>query len=183
MSAYHGESRPDTQNSEAESAQTTHPRNEKLGTILLVEDDRNDMALIQRAFEREVANPIQHVENGVHATAYLMGTAISRELNYGDRCKYPVPILILLDLKMPQMGGLELLRWLRLQRDLKRIPVIVLTESVDSSSINAAYELGANSYLIKPGKREDILRLVKSIGDYWLTLNESPHLILRAEVA
>jgi len=158
-------------------------RNEALGTVLLVEDDLNDAVLIRRALENEVENPIQHVTNGAHATAYLMGTTISSSLNYGDRRQYPIPILILLDLKMPQMGGLELLRWLRMQHELKRIPVVVLTESPDSVSINAAYELGANSYLVKPGNREDIVRVIRSIRDYWIALNEPPQLSLRAEVA
>ncbi len=93
---------------------------------------------------------------------------------FGDRKKNPLPVLILLDLKMPRMNGFEFLRWLRNEPDLKKIIVVILTSSSESPDINRAYELGANSYLVKPVRFEDLIRIVKELHLYWLIMNEKP---------
>jgi CheY-like chemotaxis protein len=147
-----------------------------LPTILLVEDTPSDAALIRRGFDKtNVLNPIVWVKNGQEALAYLSGLG-----QYGDRVRYPLPALILLDLDLPEMTGFELLQWKRTQPYIRRIPVVVLTIDKATSAINAAYDLGANSYLVKPGDPEEIMRIVKSIQEYWLGLNQPPKLVLRA---
>jgi len=140
--------------------------------ILLAEDDPNDVLLIQRAFQRNhVANPVQVVRDGEEALAYLSGQA-----PFVDRERHPLPVLMLMDLKMPRKSGLEVLEWVRQQPGLKRLPIIVLTSSNQSPDINRAYELGANSYLVKPAGFDSLLELVKNLDMYWLILNEKPEL-------
>lgn len=147
------------------------------GTILLVEDDPGDAALMRRGFEKAgVLNPIQHITHGDKVLAYLAGVN-----EYADRTAYPLPVLILLDLKLPGMTGLEILRWVRTQRDLRRIPAVVLTMNEDPDTINAAYDAGANSYLLKPGDRKGIVGMINTIQQYWLRLNEPPQLVMRAQ--
>jgi CheY-like chemotaxis protein len=147
-----------------------------LSTILLVEDTPSDAALIRRGFEKtHVLNPIIWVKNGQEALAYLTGLG-----EYGDRMKFPLPALVLLDLDLPKMSGFELLQWKRTQPYIRRIPVVVLTIDNATSTVNAAYDLGANSYLVKPGDPNEIMRIVKIIQEYWLGLNEPPKLVLRA---
>jgi CheY-like chemotaxis protein len=147
-----------------------------LPTILLVEDTPSDATLIRRGFEKtNVLNPIIWTKNGQEALGYLTGLG-----QYGDRVRYPLPALILLDLDLPEMTGFELLQWKRSQPNIRRIPVVILTIDTASSAINAAYDLGANSYLVKPGNPEEIMRVVKVIQEYWLGLNQAPKLVLRA---
>jgi CheY-like chemotaxis protein len=142
------------------------------GVILLVEDDANDVLLIQRAFQRtHVANPVEVVRDGEEALAYLSGQG-----SFADRDRHPLPVLMLMDLKMPRKTGLEVLEWVRQQPGLKRLPIIVLTSSNQSPDINRAYELGANSYLVKPAGFDSLLDLVKNLDMYWLILNEKPEL-------
>jgi CheY-like chemotaxis protein len=139
-------------------------------TILLVEDDHNDVLLIKRAFQKvKIANPIIVLNDGEQAISYLAG----RE-PYIER---PLPVLILLDLKLPRKSGHEVLEWLRQQQTLKRLPVVVLTASSESSDINRAYDLGANSYLVKPVTFGSLVEMVKTLNLYWMILNK------RAEVA
>lgn len=150
---------------------------EILRTILLVEDESSDAALLLRGFEKaKVLNPIIHLTNGDEALGYLAGVR-----QYADRRKYPLPALILLDLKLPGMTGIQLLQWMRVQGEIKRIPVVVLTSNDDPDTINAAYDLGANSYLVKPGNNAEIARMVEAIQRYWVKLNEPPQLVMRAE--
>ena len=142
------------------------------GVILLAEDDPNDVLLIQRAFQRtHVANPLQVVRDGEEALAYLSGRGA-----FADRERHPLPVLLLMDLKMPRKSGLEVLEWVRQQPGLKRLPITVLTSSNQSPDINRAYELGANSYLVKPAGFDSLLELVKNLDMYWLILNEKPEL-------
>ena len=142
------------------------------GVILLAEDDPNDVLSVQRAFQRNyVANPVQVVRDGEEALAYLSGQA-----PFADRERHPLPVLMLMDLKMPRKSGLEVLAWVRHQPGLKRLPIIVLTSSNQSPDINRAYELGANSYLVKPAGFDSLLDLVKNLDMYWLILNEKPEL-------
>lgn len=145
-------------------------------TILLAEDDPNDVFLMQRAFKKAgLASKLQVVANGEQALAYLNGVN-----GYADRTQFPLPSLILLDLKMPRRSGLEVLGWIRAQPNhLKRIPVVMLTSSKQSSDVNLAYELGANSYLVKPVTFEKLQELVEALGHFWLQLSEPPELTPR----
>jgi len=146
--------------------------NERECIILLAEDDENDVLLVQRAFQKSnIANPLHVVRDGEEAVAYLSG-----KLQYADRNRYPLPVLLLMDLKMPRRSGLEVLAWLRQQPGLKRLPVVVLTSSNQSPDINRAYDLGANSYLVKPAGFDSLVELVKNLDMYWLILNEKPEL-------
>lgn len=138
--------------------------------ILVVEDDPNDLLLIQRAFGKaRILNPLQSVGNGDDAVAYLAG-----EGPFADRQRHPFPVLVLLDLKLPRRSGLEVLEWIRAQTGLKRLPVVVLTSSKQATDVNRAYDLGANSYLVKPVGFDSLLELVKSLEVYWLILNQKP---------
>jgi CheY-like chemotaxis protein len=138
--------------------------------ILLVEDDENDVLLFQRAFSRAgLVNPLQVVRHGDDAVAYIEGTG-----EFADRDAHPLPVLVLLDLKLPRRTGLEVLQWVKERSGLKRIPIVVLTSSKNDEDINRAYELGANSYVVKPVSFETLLELVKSLELYWLVLNERP---------
>ena len=139
-------------------------------TILLVEDDPNDVLLIRRAFAKaNLANPLQVVGDGDAAVAYLAGVS-----PYAAREQYPLPVLVLLDLKLPRRSGLEVLQWVRQQPGLRRLPVVVLTSSRENADVNRAYDLGINSYLVKPVEFDDLLAMVRTLGAYWLILNERP---------
>ncbi len=141
-------------------------------TILLVEDDPNDVLLIQRAFRKaRLVNPLQVVRDGEEAIAYLGG-----EGAYADREQYPLPALVLLDLKLPRRSGFEVLQWIRQHAGLKRVPVVVLTSSRNGPDINQAYELGANSYLVKPVGFEGLVDLLKAVHLYWMVLSEKPEM-------
>lgn len=148
---------------------------QSMGTILLVEDELTDARLLMRAFTKAgVQNPVKHFTRGDSALGYLQGIG-----QYADRRQHPLPILIILDLKLPGMNGLELLRWIRLQRPLRRIPVLILTSEKDDKFMEAAYDAGANSYLLKSFEHNEVDRVVNLITEYWLALNESPLVVTR----
>ena len=137
--------------------------------ILLVEDNMDDALLLRRAFAKAgIINAIVHLEDGDGAVAYLDGTG-----EYADRDRYPLPCLTLLDLKLPRRSGLEVLEWMRAQVGLKRIPVVVLTSSQQPSDINRAYDLGANSYLVKPVSFDTLLEMARALNLYWLLFNKA----------
>lgn len=139
-------------------------------TILLVEDNPDDVLLMQRAFKKaNLANPLQVVDNGEKAVAYLGG-----QDPYSDRSQHPVPVLVLLDLKLPRFSGLEVLEWVRTKEGLNRLPIVVLTSSADSGDVNTAYDLGANSYLVKPVGFDALFDMVKILQPYWLIMNQKP---------
>jgi CheY-like chemotaxis protein len=142
-------------------------------TILLVEDDPNDILLTQRAFRKaNLTNAsLQLVTDGDTAVAYLSGAG-----EYADRDRYPLPVVVLLDLKLPRRSGHEILAWLRQQPDLKRLLVVVLTSSNQRSDVNQAYDLGANSYLVKPIGLAPLVEVVQALNLYWLLLNEKPEI-------
>jgi CheY-like chemotaxis protein len=145
---------------------------EEHATILIVEDNPTDVLLIRRGFDKaKLANPIQVVGDGDAAVAYLSG----RE-RYADREQFPLPILILLDLKLPKRSGLEGLEWVRTQETLKRIPVVALTSSRQERDVNSAFDIGVNSYLVKPVEFDGLVEMLKTINLYWLILNERPRL-------
>jgi len=140
--------------------------------ILLVEDSPDDALLIQRAFRKaNLANPVQLVRDGEEAVAYLSGAP-----PYDDRTRFPLPVFMLLDLKLPRRSGLEVLAWVRQESVVKRLPVVVLTSSRESVDVNRAYDLGVNSYLTKPVGFEALLEMVKNVNLYWLVLNEHPEI-------
>lgn len=140
--------------------------------VMLAEDDENDAMLITRAFAKlNINNPIHRVKNGDEAIAYLEGAGV-----YQDRKRFPLPCLLLLDLKLPNRSGFEVLEWIRKRGQFKRLPVVVLTGSNQEADINRAYELHANSYLIKPPKFEDMKELMRKIGEYWIATNEGPNI-------
>src|SRR5438093_2877942 len=138
--------------------------------VLLAEDDPDDILLTHIAFEKaRLANPLQVVHDGEEAIAYLKGKG-----RFADREKYPIPILLLLDLKMPKIDGFQVLEWLRKEPELYRLPVAVMTSSDHDPHVRRAYELGADSYLIKPPDSEALHALVQRLHAYWLIVNERP---------
>lgn len=138
--------------------------------VLLVEDDANDVLLLRRAFARaQIPNPLQVVTSAEQALEYLSG-----EGEYGNRLKYPLPTLVLLDLKLSGKHGFEVLRWVRMHPRLKVLRVIVLTSSGQPGDVRLAHDLGANSYLIKPVDFEQLVKMSVALGSYWLKLNEAP---------
>ena len=149
--------------------------NVALPTLLLAEDDPNDVMLFRRAMEKsKMANPLQIAKDGEVAIAYLSGEGI-----YADRNLYPLPAIMLLDLKLPRKSGLEVLEWLRDQPGINRLPVVVMTSSKESTDVSRAYDLGANSYLVKPVSFDTLLEMVKVLGLYWFILNEKPDISLQ----
>src|SRR5262245_10649782 len=119
--------------------------------ILLVDDGEDDVYLIRKAFQLAgVANPIHVARDGEEAIAYLVGAG-----QYSNHDEHPLPDLILLDLKMPRLGGFEVLTWIRRQPGLQGIAVVVLTSSEQIWEVNKAYALGANSFLVKPADFQD----------------------------
>lgn len=140
--------------------------------ILLAEDDRNDVMLIERAFRKSrLPSPLTCVENGEQAVAYLKG-----EGQYADRAHHPLPLMLLLDLKLPRLSGHEVLAWVRAQPVLRRLPVVVLSSSRQPEDINRAYELGANSYLVKPVLFDEFAAVLQQLQIYWLMLCEHPEI-------
>lgn len=138
--------------------------------ILLVEDNDDDAYLIRRALEQaNTVNPVRVVHDGEEAVAYLKG-----EPPYEDREVYPLPELLLLDLKMPRMDGFEVLRWLRQQPELRELRVTVLTSSADVRDANAAFALGANSFLIKPTDFICFAEFAQALAGSWLWMSQAP---------
>jgi CheY-like chemotaxis protein len=138
-------------------------------TILQVEDDPNDVYLFQHAMTKAgVTNPIQVAVDGQQAIDYLQGIG-----KFEDREKYPFPFLVLLDLKLPYVMGLDVLKWIRKQRGTD-LTVLMLTASGEEADVQSAYRLGANGFLTKPAEASKLQALAKAIGDFWLTHNILP---------
>lgn len=139
-------------------------------TILVVEDDENDLFLLKRAFAKaKVTNPIHAARDGEEAIAFL-----SRIDGTPGTPRPDLPVLVLLDLKLPRLSGHEVLTWIRSNEHVRRLPVVVLTSSDEPRDVNRAYDAGANSYLVKPGDPARILELANSVGTYWLMTNHPP---------
>lgn len=131
--------------------------------ILLVEDNPNDAELTLRALkQRKLANQVHVCRDGAEAVEFF------------DNGAGPLPKVVLLDLKLPKMDGLEVLRRLKADQRTKTIPVVILTSSREEPDIERAYELGANSYIVKPVDFEAFARAVSEVGLYWLLLNHPP---------
>jgi|SRR5918992_6344939 CheY-like chemotaxis protein len=143
-----------------------------IATILLVEDNEDDVMLLRRAFQRAaIASPLHTLGDGEAARQYLAG-----EGAYANRRQHPLPALLLLDLKLPRRSGFEVLAWLRTQPGLKRLVTVILTSSPQTADIARAYDLGANSYLVKPGNPNDLFAIAHTLHLYWLTYNATPPL-------
>lgn len=138
--------------------------------ILLVEDNMNDAEMTIRSLQKKnIANSILHLKDGASALHYLFGTD-----EYLSRNIYQKPKVILLDLKMPKVDGLEVLEKIKSNEVTKTIPVVVLSSSKESPDIQKAYSLGANSYIVKPVDFESFVKAVAELGLYWLILNQGP---------
>ncbi len=138
------------------------------GKILLVEDNPDDVELTLRAFEENnITNDVVVARDGVEAMDYLFGSG-----EFADRDMSVMPVVILLDLKLPKVDGLEVLRRLRADDRTKLLPVVVLTNSREESDVVNGYKLGANSYVRKPVDIEQFNKAIRDLGIYWLLLNE-----------
>ncbi len=138
--------------------------------ILYVEDEANDVFFMQHAWKQAgILNPLKVVTDGEQAVQYLSG-----EGKYAERDEYPLPMLVLLDLKLPKLHGLDVLKWIREQPAIQSLPVIILSSSNQPQDIRTAYARGANSYLIKPPHADGLMELVASLKDYWLGRNQMP---------
>jgi CheY-like chemotaxis protein len=138
--------------------------------ILLVEDNPDDVELTLRAFNKnDISNKVIVVENGSEALDYLFGKGIYKERKITD-----LPTLIMLDLKLPQINGLEVLKVIRQNEITKLLPVVILTSSSQEKDIAESYKLGANSYIRKPVDFKEFSEVVKLLGLYWLLWNEPP---------
>ncbi len=139
-------------------------------TVLLVEDNPDHAELVIRNLEDfQVANTIIHVEDGEAALDYLYGRG-----NYSDRKQFPLPHLMLLDLRLPRIDGLEVLKEVKNDDKLRAIPVVVLTTSDADRDMAMAHEYHANSYVTKPVNFADFSKLLKDLGFYWLAWNKHP---------
>ena len=138
-------------------------------TILLVEDDENDVFFFQRALNKAgMTNPLQVARDGQEAIDYLRGGG-----KFAERANFPLPGLILLDLKLPFVMGLDVLKWIRQQSDLSPV-VVILSSSQQDDDVEAAYRLGANAYLVKPADVGKLEGMARAINDFWLMLNTPP---------
>jgi CheY-like chemotaxis protein len=131
--------------------------------ILLVEDDPNDVWLVKHAFQSaNISNPLRIVNDGQEAIDYLKGHGA-----YSDRGAFPLPKLVLLDLKMPRLNGFDVIGWMRRHYPWKLTPIIILSSSALPQDVNRAYELGANAYMVKPADYRALERLFRTIADFW----------------
>lgn len=138
--------------------------------ILLVEDNADDEALAIRALKRNnILNEVVVVRDGAEALDYIFGTGA-----YAGRDLSMAPQLVLLDLKLPKVSGLEVLKRLRSDPRTRRQPVVILTSSTEEEDLSASYDLGANSYIRKPVDFHQFSEAVRQVGLYWLVLNEAP---------
>ncbi len=140
-------------------------------TILLVEDGPDDRLFMARAFEQAgLSSRLQFAEDGQVAVDYLSGAG-----PYGDRVLHPLPRMVLLDLKLPRLPGFEVLKWIRAHPAFAALIVVILTSSDHPSDVRRAYELGANSFLSKPGSPKDLADLIRDTANYWLKKNIDCH--------
>jgi CheY-like chemotaxis protein len=139
-------------------------------TILVGEDNADDVFLLKHALKKaQFTNPVRFVSDGEEVMAYLHG-----EGKFADRAEHPFPGLLLLDIKMPRLDGFETLALIRNDPRYKRLVVILLTSSNREQDINRAFDLQANSYLVKPARPEQLLGVLEQIRGYWLGLNHFP---------
>lgn len=140
--------------------------------ILIVDDAEDDVLLLRKALRRsEISCGVQAVNSGEEALAYLQG-----EGRFSNQFEHPLPDLVLLDLKMPRMDGFEVLQWIRRQENFHALRVVVLTASEDAEHVNRAYQLGANSFVVKPMEFESLVVLARQLQDYWLLMDNAPRI-------
>jgi two-component system response regulator len=138
--------------------------------ILLVEDNPHDAELTLRALrKRKLANSVLHVKDGEEALHWLFGTG-----PYADRDSNQKPKLVLLDLKLPKVDGLEVLRQVRAREETKLIPMVILTSSRVDQDVVESYRFGVNSYIVKPVNFDNFSEAVASAGHYWVLVNQEP---------
>ena len=136
--------------------------------LLLIEDNEDDVFLMKRALKAaRVMNPLYVVEHGQEAVDYLGGAG-----KFADRESYPLPAVVFLDLKLPFISGHDVLAWIRRQKELASLVVVVLTSSNEASDLSRCYSLGANSYVVKPPTPEQLEELAKAFKWYWLEYNQ-----------
>ncbi|MDC7807104.1 response regulator [Luteimonas sp BLCC-B24] len=141
----------------------------EIRTILLAEDSPHDAEMaIDALREAHLANPIVHVEDGVEAIDYLLRRGKFADRPEGD------PAVLLLDIKMPRMDGLEVLKQLRDHETLKRMPVVILSSSREESDLARSWDLGVNAYVVKPVDVDQFFDAVRTLGKFWAVLNEVP---------
>lgn len=139
--------------------------------ILLADDDENEELLLRRAFYKAgLPHRLIAVRDGEQAIEYLSGTG-----PFENREEHPFPTLLLLDLKMPRTNGFGVLEWIRKQRDIRRLIVVILTSSRQETDVDRAYDLGANSYITKPSVIDDLIEDMRRLHGYWIEINEKPH--------
>jgi two-component system, response regulator len=138
--------------------------------ILLVEDEPDDAFFFQHCLrEAGIANRVSVARDGLEALDYLKGIG-----KFADRETHPLPCLVVLDLKLPRATGFEVLEQMRLEPALRRMIVLVLTSSSSDRDIVTSYDLGANAYLVKPSDSRELVRMVQTLRDFWLTYNRPP---------
>jgi CheY-like chemotaxis protein len=136
--------------------------------LLLIEDNQDDVFLMKRALKgARVTNPLYVVEHGQEAVDYLGGAG-----KFADRENYPLPAVVFLDLKLPFISGHDVLAWIRRQKELESLVVVVLTSSNEASDLSRCYSSGANSYVVKPPTPEQLEDLAKAFKWYWLEYNQ-----------
>jgi two-component system response regulator len=139
--------------------------------ILLVEDNMSDAELTIRALKKNhMVNNMVHLKDGAEALDFIFGQG-----EYAGRPMESTPKVILLDLKMPKINGLEVLEKLKADERTKKIPIVVLTSSKEDPDIQLCYSLGVNSYVVKPVDFESFIKAVSDLGLYWMLLNQPPH--------
>ncbi|MCL7715037.1 response regulator [Stenotrophomonas mori] len=142
-----------------------------LRTILIAEDSPADAEMaIDALRDARLANPIVHVEDGVEALDFLL-----RRGAWSDR-EEGLPAVLLLDIKMPRMDGLEVLQRIRAEEDLKRLPVVILSSSREESDLARSWDLGVNAYVVKPVDVDQFFNAVKTLGTFWAVINQAPEL-------
>lgn len=140
------------------------------GTVLYVEDEENDVLIMQHAWKKAaIANPLKIVTDGAQAIEYLSGAG-----KFADREQYPMPFLVLLDLKLPKESGFDVLKWIRSHPAIHTLQVVVLTSSNHPEDIHRAHSLGANAYLLKPPTPDGLAAIATSLRDFWINRAETP---------
>ncbi len=140
-------------------------------TVLAAEDEESDAFFLRRAFERAgLTNPLVIVHDGQEAVDYLAGQGA-----YADRAVHPMPALLLLDLKMPRMNGIEVLTWKGQRPEFKNLPAVVLSSSPDQSDIRRAKDAGAQEYFVKPHSLHDLIGVVEALSARWLSADGQLH--------
>jgi CheY-like chemotaxis protein len=140
--------------------------------VLIAEDSENDIAMLRRAFRQaSITAPIQYVTDGEQAIAYLKGQG-----KFARRDEFPLPDVLLLDLKMPRKNGFDVLEWLRTQPSLSHLRVVVLTTSENLRDVNRAYALGAASFLTKPVSFVEFKDTIQAMYNYWAAFNRQPQI-------